>query len=323
VIVTLKSGADAARVQRELTGRGLWVRKLESAASVCFWVEAHSVHVLEEQILQIDGVAGLAVAQSAHPLVDAQSPVVEVAGVRIGAGAAAVLMAGPCAVESEAQIEESAKAVASSGAVFLRGGAYKPRTSPYSFQGLGIPALHWLRQAADRHALRVVTEALAPEDVGPVADHADLIQVGSRNMQNFALLQAVGRARKPVLLKRSVGATLEEWLLAAEHCLVSGSSAVIFCERGIRGFDPSVRNFLDLSTVALLSHVYHQPVIVDPSHAAGRFDLVAPLSRAALAAGAHGLLVEIHPNPESSLSDGPQALSPEDFHALVRTLRTS
>jgi 3-deoxy-7-phosphoheptulonate synthase len=323
LVVTLKSGADSARIQRELSGLGLWVRKLETEASVYFWIETHSARVPSGQILAIEGVAAVAAAPSAHPRVDAQPRVVEVAGVRIGEGAAPVLMAGPCAVESEAQIEESARAVARAGASFLRGGAYKPRTSPYSFQGLGLPALRWLREAANRHGLRVVTEALAPEDAGPVSAEADLLQIGSRNMQNFPLLQAAGRTGKPVLLKRAVGATLDDWLLAAEHCLVGGSPAVIFCERGIRGFNSSVRNLLDLSTVALLSHVYHQPVMVDPSHAAGRRDLVGPMSRAALAAGAHGLLVEVHPAPESSLSDGPQALRPTEFEELARTLRTA
>ncbi len=321
MIITVKRGADPARVQRELSGRGLWTHAVEGETGVAFVVEPHSMAVPLAQLRRIEGVQAVSTSPSAHPKVDAQPPVFDVAGVRLGEGAPAVLMGGPCCVEDEAQIQASAQVVAEAGGQFLRGGAYKPRTSPYSFAGHGEPALRWLRQAAERHGLRVVTEALRPEDSGVVAEYAHLIQIGSRNMQNFALLAAVAKTRRPVLLKRSGSATVEEWLLAAEHCLVHGAAGVIFCERGIRGFDPSVRNLLDLGAVSLLSQVLHQPVIVDPSHSAGRRDLIEPLSRAALAAGAHGLLIETHPDPANAQSDGPQALPPPAFAALARALR--
>jgi 3-deoxy-7-phosphoheptulonate synthase len=321
MIVTVKRGADSARVQRELTGRGLWTHLVQGEAGVSLVIEPHSTAVPIEQLLGIEGVQSVATTPSAHPKVDAQPATVDVAGVRFGAGEKPVLMGGPCCVEDEAQIQASAQAVAASGGEFLRGGAYKPRTSPYSFAGHGEPALRWLRQAAERQGLRVVTEALRPEDAGLVAEYAHLIQIGSRNMQNFALLAAVAQTRRPVLLKRAASATIEEWLLAAEHCLAHGAAAVVFCERGIRSFDPSVRNLLDLGAVSLLSQVLHQPVVVDPSHAAGRRDLIEALSNAALAAGAHGLLIETHPDPANAQSDGPQALPPASFRALARTLR--
>jgi len=257
---------------------------------------------------------------SPHPRVDNQGPVVEVSGFRIG-GDHLALMAGPCSVESEEQIFEMAARLATAGASFLRGGAYKPRTSPYAFQGHGSEALTWMRRAADAHGLRVVTEALSESDAGNVAWHADLVQIGSRNMQNYALLKAVGRTGKPVLLKRAMSATIEEWLLAGEYLLVHGASGVVFCERGIRGFDTETRNLLDLGAVALLSHVHHVPVIVDPSHATGRRDLIAPLARAALAAGAAGLMIETHDDPGKALSDGPQALRSEELAHLVGTFR--
>ncbi len=332
MIIRIESGADSAFVKRELIGRGLWPVQMSGDGEVYFSIRSHSAAVDPATLRSIRGVSAVVVETSEHPKVDAQPPVVEVAGIRIGlaqtgptVGDAAppVLMAGPCSVESEVQIQASAEAAARAGARFLRGGCFKPRTSPYSFQGHGEKALGWLRHAADSHGLKVVSEALRTEEAGPVAEVADLIQIGSRNMQNFPLLATVGRAGKPVLLKRGMAATVKEWLLAGEHCLASGASAVIFCERGIRGFDPTVRNLIDLGSVALLSHVYHQPVIVDPSHAAGRRDLIEPLSRAALAAGACGLLVETHPDPGNALSDGPQALSFQALADLGRSLHLS
>jgi 3-deoxy-7-phosphoheptulonate synthase len=312
MLVTVKPGADAARVRRALVAKGLWVEALGDGDARHFWVDRHSARVAREELLAVEGVAGVAAGPSAHPKLDAQPPVVTVAGVSIGPGAPPVLMAGPCGVESESQIFRLAERVAARGARFLRGGAFKPRTSPYAFQGHGEPALRWLRAAADAAGLRVVTEALAAEDAELVAAHADLVQIGSRNMASMALLRAVARARKPVMLKRGMAATIDEWLLAAEACLVHGAPAVVLCERGIRGFDPSTRNVLDLGAVALLSAVHHLPVVVDPSHAAGRRDLVVPLARAALAAGAAGLLVEVHDDPGAALSDGPQAIAPEE-----------
>jgi 3-deoxy-7-phosphoheptulonate synthase len=316
VIVTVKTSDDPGRVQRELIARGLWVRRLEDGARVLFLVEPHSAAVSAAALRAISGVESVALPPSPHPLVDAQRAV-DVSGLAVGPGAPQVLMAGPCAVESEAQIDELARRLARGrGVQLLRGGAYKPRSSPYAFQGHGAPALGWLRQAADRHGLRVVTEVMAPADAEPVARVADLLQIGSRNMQCFPLLKAVARTGRPILVKRGVAATVEEWLLAGEYCLHHGAPGVIFCERGIRGFDPSTRNVLDLGAVALLATVYGQPVVVDPSHAAGRRDLVLPLARAALAVGAHGLLVEAHADPGQALSDGPQAVAPEALAEL-------
>ncbi|HIA01992.1 MAG TPA: 3-deoxy-7-phosphoheptulonate synthase, partial [Myxococcales bacterium] len=239
----------------------------------------------------------------------------------IGHGHSPVLMAGPCSVESEAGIFEAAAMIQKAHGKLLRGGAFKPRSSPYSFAGHGRRALDWLHAAATAHELGVVTEVMNPHDVDAVCQVADLIQIGSRNMQNYSLLHAVGRAGKVVLLKRGVAATIEEWLMAGEHLLNAGAKSVVFCERGIRSFGTETRNLLDLSAVALLSQVYGLPVIVDPSHAVGRRDLIQPMAAAALAAGAHGLLVESHPAPGKALSDGPQALPENELNQLSTLLR--
>ncbi|MEO6836057.1 MAG: 3-deoxy-7-phosphoheptulonate synthase [Candidatus Tumulicola sp.] len=227
------------------------------------------------------------------------------------------LCAGPCSVESEAQIEATAAAVAGAGANVLRGGAFKPRTSPYAFQGLGRRGLALLRAAADRHQLAVVTEVLDPRDVEMVVEYADMLQIGARNMQNFALLREAGLAGKPILLKRGFAATVDEWLMAAEYVLVEGNPQVVLCERGVRSFDSATRNLLDLSVVPLLARLTHLPVIVDPSHGTGLARLVEPMSMAAIAAGADGLLVEVHPDPADAASDGPQSLTLEQFAALA------
>ena len=219
-------------------------------------------------------------------------------------------------------IKQVAEQVASAGAQWLRGGAYKPRTSPYAFQGKGEEGLKWLREAADEHGLKVVTEALSEQSAEQVAAWSDVVQIGTRNMQNFALLKAVGATRRPVLLKRGLCATIEEWLLAGEYLLAHGAEAVVFCERGLRSFDPQTRNLLDLGAVALLKHSYGQPVVVDPSHAAGRRDLIAPLTRASLAVGADGVMVESHPDAGCAMSDGPQALNTEELQRLGRELRS-
>ncbi|MBP7146113.1 MAG: 3-deoxy-7-phosphoheptulonate synthase [Acidobacteria bacterium] len=310
MIVTVRRGADPDTVQKSLLERGLWVcRHDDPLGRVQFVSQPWSGHVDAEAIRALDGVEAVAEPPSPHPLVDALGPRAVVAGVPFGAGAEPVLVAGPCSVESPAQIEALAARLAPLGVRFLRGGAFKPRTSPYSFQGHGEAALDWLRRAATAHGLGVVTEATSEAAVPAVAERADIVQVGSRNMHTAPLLQAVGRAGKPVLLKRGMAATVEEWLLAAEYLLVAGAPAVIFCERGVRGFDASTRNLLDLGAVALLAHVHRVPVLVDPSHAVGRRDLVIPLSLAAVAAGAAGVVVETHDDPGAALSDGPQALT--------------
>ncbi|MDD1775782.1 MAG: 3-deoxy-7-phosphoheptulonate synthase [Candidatus Methanomethylicus sp.] len=241
--------------------------------------------------------------------------------VRIGdaefGGEAIIVCAGPCAVENWQQIQESAKLVKAAGARVLRGGAFKPRTSPYSFQGLGEEGLRLLREASDAAGIPVLTEATSPDQVGPVAKYADGIQIGARNMQNFELLKAAGVSGKPVVLKRGISATIEEWLLSAEYILLSGNWKVILCERGIRTFETATRNVLDVAGMALAKATSHLPVIADPSHATGRRDLVLSASKASIAAGADGLLIEVHPKPESALSDGPQSLTPDQFKHLM------
>ena len=246
--------------------------------------------------------------------------VVDVGGVPVG-GDQVVMMAGPCSVEDRGMLLETARFVAESGARILRGGAFKPRTSPYSFQGLGEAGLRLLAEAREETGLRVVSEVVAPGDVGLVASYVDMLQVGTRNMQNYALLQEVGRSGKPVLLKRGMSSTVEEWLLAAEYILSQGNRGVVLCERGIRTFEHSTRFTLDLNSVPLVRELSHLPVVVDPSQGTGRWTLVRPMSLAAVAAGAQGLLVEVHPRPDQALSDGAQSLDFEAFARLMRELR--
>lgn len=241
-------------------------------------------------------------------------------GLTIG-GDDIVVMAGPCSVESEAQIMAAATAVRESGATLLRAGAYKPRSSPYSFQGLGKPGLKLLARAREETGLLIVTEVMDPESVDLVASVADIIQVGARNMQNYSLLKKVGRAGKPVLLKRGMSATIQELLLSAEYVLAEGNPDVILCERGVRGFDSATRNLFDLSAIPVVHSMSHLPIIADPSHGTGHRDMVIPMARAAIAAGADGLLVEVHPSPDQALSDGAQSLYPEQFDRMMRESR--
>jgi len=236
-------------------------------------------------------------------------------------GMEVAVMAGPCAVEDEDQIEASAEFVATTGAQMLRGGAFKPRSSPYSYQGLGIDGLKLLRKAADRHGLAVVTEVMTIEQIETVSEYADLMQVGARNMQNYPLLTALGHAGKPVLLKRGMSATIQEWLMSAEYVLTEGNPDVILCERGIRTFETATRNTLDISAVPVVQHLSHLPIIVDPSHGVGSRRFVSAMARAAVAAGADGIMVEIHPNPDKALSDGPQSLNFEEFGLLMNRCR--
>lgn len=230
-------------------------------------------------------------------------------------------MAGPCAVESAEQTLEAARMAQSAGATILRGGAYKPRTSPYAFQGLGVKGLEILADVSAATGMPVVTEVVDARDVAVVAEHADMLQIGTRNMANFGLLQAAGDAGKPVLLKRGMTATIEEWLMAAEYIAQRGNLDVVLCERGIRTFEPSTRNTLDISAVPVVQATSHLPVIVDPSHAAGRKDLVVPLSRAAIGVGADGIIVDVHPDPETALCDGPQALLGTELRELAQACR--
>lgn len=249
-----------------------------------------------------------------------EDTIIELAnGTRIG-GEGIVVMGGPCSVESEPQLMAAAETVAQAGGTVLRGGAFKPRTSPYAFQGLGEDGLKLMAQARERFGLAVITEALDTEGAKLVAEYADVLQIGARNMQNYALLREVGRLGRPVMLKRGMSATVKEWLLAAEYILNEGNPNVMLCARGIRGFDSATRNVLDVGSIALVKRLSHLPVIADPSHATGVRDLVVPAARAGIAAGADGVIVETHPNPCEALSDGQQALLPEAFTTMVGQL---
>lgn len=232
-----------------------------------------------------------------------------------------VVIAGPCSVESEQQIVAAAEAVRAAGASMLRGGAFKPRTSPYSFQGLGEEGLKLLAKARDETGLLVVTEALDPDGIDLVAQYADVIQIGARNMQNFSLLKRAGRSGKPVLLKRGIAATVTELLLSAEYLLAEGNHDVILCERGVRGFDSATRNVFDITAIPLVRSLSHLPIVADPSHATGRRELVTPMARAAVAAGADGVMIEVHPKPEEALSDGMQSLDTDQFDQLMREIQ--
>ncbi|HYN07907.1 MAG TPA: 3-deoxy-7-phosphoheptulonate synthase [Vicinamibacterales bacterium] len=249
-----------------------------------------------------------------------ENTVVAVGDVRIG-GDEVIVMAGPCSAESEEQVEATAAAVKRAGAKVLRGGAFKPRSSPYSFQGLGEEGLRMLRSAADRHGLKLVTEVMEIGQIEMIERYGDILQVGARNMQNFSLLRELGRSRKPVLLKRGISATIEEWLLSAEYVLAGGNTDVMLCERGIRTFESYTRNTLDISAIPVVQKLSHLPIIVDPSHGTGRRDKVAPMARASVAGGADGLLIEVHCDPDHARSDGAQSLFPAQFERLMAELR--
>ncbi len=249
-----------------------------------------------------------------------EDTVISVGDLRIG-GDEVIVMAGPCSAENEAQVNSTAAAVKRAGAKVLRGGAFKPRSSPYSFQGLGEEGLRLLRAAANTHDLKLVTEVMDISQIEVIDRYADIFQVGARNMQNFTLLRELGRARKPVLLKRGISATIEEWLLSAEYVLAGGNTEVILCERGIRTFETATRNTLDISAIPIVKQLSHLPVFVDPSHGTGRRDKVAPMARAAVAAGADGLLIEVHCDPDHAMSDGAQSLFPGQFDRLMAELR--
>ena len=252
------------------------------------------------------------VSREYHP----QPTVIDIGRIKIGDGNL-VAIAGPCAVESKEQIMQAADIVKSGGAQFLRGGAYKPRTSPYSFQGLEELGLKYLAEAGERTGLKIVSEVTEVDNVNKVAEYVDVLQIGARNMQNFRLLKEVGRQNKPVLLKRGISATIDEWLNAAEYIMSEGNEQIILCERGIRSYEEYTRNTLDLSAVAAVKHLSHLPIIVDPSHGTGKWRMVKPMAFAAVAAGADGLMMEMHPDPAKALSDGPQSLTPEHYRDIM------
>jgi len=327
MIVVMKKGATSAQIANvaaRIEQLGCRVHLSEGEERTIIGVIGNGRPLDREPIERLDGVERTVLilrpfklaSREFHP----QDTVVKVSGVSIG-GRQVVVMAGPCAVESCEQLLETARVVQEAGGRVLRGGAFKPRTSPYSFQGLGEEGLRLLAQARDETGLPVVTEVIDPQMVPLVTTYADILQVGARNMHNYALLHAVGEAQRPVLLKRGMMSTIEELLMAAEYILSHGNERVILCERGIRTFEHYTRNTLDISAVPLLKQLCHLPVIVDPSHGTGKWELVEPVSRAAVAAGADGLIIEVHPHPEAALSDGVQSLKPARFAALMQSLR--
>jgi len=251
-----------------------------------------------------------------HP----EDSIVKINGVSVG-GNQVVVIAGPCSVESREQLMETAAAVKEAGAHILRGGAFKPRTSPYAFQGLGLKGLELLREAREQYHLPILTEVMSPQEVTLVAQYSDILQIGARNMQNFALLHAVGETQKPVLIKRGLMSTIEELLMAAEYVLSHGNLRVMLCERGIRTFETATRNTFDINAIPVLKAMTHLPIIADPSHGTGKWEYVTPIARAAVAAGADGLIIEVHPEPTKALSDGAQSLKPEKFSSLVTEVR--
>ncbi len=315
------SETDINRVVEKITGLGLKVHLSEGRYRTIIGVIGDKKIINGLPVEVLPGVEKVVSVTESYKLVGREfkheDSVIDVGGVPVG-GEGLVVMAGPCAVESREQLLESALAVKAGGAQFLRGGAYKPRTSPYSFQGLEEKGLEMLAEAREKTGLKIVTEVVDIQSVPVVCAYADILQVGARNMQNFQLLKAVGKAGKPVLLKRGIAATINEWLNAAEYIMNEGNYSVIMCERGIRTFEDFTRNTLDLSAVAAVKSVSHLPVIVDPSHGTGVWKLVRPMARAAVAAGADGLMIEVHPNPADALSDGKQSLTPENFAGLMR-----
>ncbi|MDU2065255.1 MAG: 3-deoxy-7-phosphoheptulonate synthase [Sporomusaceae bacterium] len=326
MIIVMKPEAKEEEVQKvvaKVTAAGLKVHLSQGSLRTIIGVIGDKKAIAELPVVVMKGVEKIVPVTTSYKLVSREfhpeNSVITVNGFEIG-GKNLAVMAGPCAVESEEQLLESAKIVKAAGAQFLRGGAYKPRTSPYSFQGLEEEGLKYLAKARELTGLSIVTEVVDSHSVPVVSQYADILQIGARNMQNFQLLKAVGKADRPVLLKRGISATIDEWLNAAEYILSEGNSQVIFCERGIRTFETHTRNTLDLSAVAALKELSHLPVIVDPSHGTGVRSLVGPMAKAAIAAGADGLIIEAHPNPAEALSDGAQSLNPEDFQSLMESL---
>ena len=326
MVVVMQERATEAQIQtviEQLVGMGFDVHRSTGASRTV--IGAVGSGSGDPQLVSVqDGVHEVLRISEPYKLASrtfkSENTVVEVGDVRIG-GDEVIVMAGPCSAETEAQVEATAVAVKRAGAKILRGGAFKPRSSPYSFQGLGEAGLKMLRSAADRHDLKLITEVMEIGQIELIEKYADILQVGARNMQNFSLLRELGKSRMPVLLKRGISATIEEWLLSAEYILAGGNMNVMLCERGIRTFESYTRNTLDISAIPVVQKLSHLPVIVDPSHGTGKRDKVAPMARAAVAAGADGLIIEVHCDPDHALSDGAQSMFPSQFDRLMAELR--
>lgn len=326
MIVVMKSGSshdEVSKVTKRIEDFGLKAHLSEGVDHTVIGVLGKVFTEVRDSLELLPGVEQVLLVSKPYKLASRefhpQESIVEVKGVTIG-GNEIVIMAGPCAVESEEQLLTTAQAVKAAGASVLRGGAFKPRTSPYDFRGLGETGLKILAAVAKENEMPVITEVMSPDQVDLVAKYADILQIGARNMQNFVLLDEVGKTKKPILLKRGLSSTIQEWLLAAEYVLAQENEQVILCERGIRTFEPYTRNTMDISSIPIIEKVSHLPIIADPSHATGKWYLVPPLALAAVAAGADGLLIEVHPNPDMALADGPQSLNFDTFKLLISQL---
>jgi 3-deoxy-7-phosphoheptulonate synthase len=326
MIVIMRIGCsqdEISRVTNRIADAGLRVYMRNGVERTAIGVVGQSYPGLRDALESLPGVDQVIPVSKPYQLSSREfhpdDTIVKVGGVTIG-GKELVVMAGPCAVESEEQLLATAQAVKAAGATVLRGGAFKPRTSPYEFRGLGERGLRILAEVGNEVQMPIVTEVMAPDDIDLVSQYADILQIGSRNMQNFVLLDEVGRTRKPILLKRGLSSSIQEWLLAAEYVLLQGNEQVILCERGIRTFESYARNTMDINAIPIVEKLSHLPVIADPSHATGKWYLVPPLALAAVAAGADGLLIEVHPNPDMALVDGPQSLTFDNFRLLMSQL---
>jgi 3-deoxy-7-phosphoheptulonate synthase len=326
MVVVMQERATEGQIQKiiaQLVGMGFDVHRSTGSSRTVIGAVGNGVG--DPQLLEVqEGVHEVLRITEPYKLASRtfkpENTVITIGDVRIG-GDEVIVMAGPCSAETDEQVETTAAAVKRAGAKVLRGGAFKPRSSPYSFQGLGEAGLKMLRSAADRHDLKLITEVMEIGQIELIERYADILQVGARNMQNFSLLRELGRTRKPVMLKRGISATIEEWLLSAEYLLAGGNKDVMLCERGIRTFESYTRNTLDISAIPVIQKLSHLPIVADPSHGTGRRDKVKPMARAAVAAGADGLLIEVHCDPDHAKSDGAQSLFPSEFDRLMAELR--
>ena len=328
MIITLKKETPQSEIKRlteYLEGYGVKVHAIYGENFNVFGLVGDTTRIHERDIQAFECVKNVQRVQAPYKLANRmfhpEDTVIQAGNIRIGGGNPIVIMGGPCAVESPEGIEEIAEAVKAAGATVLRGGAYKPRTSPYSFQGMQTKGIHCMAEAGKKNGMPIVTEIISAENLAEFVENVDIIQIGARNMQNFTLLKAVGKTRKPVLLKRGMSATIDEWIMAAEYIMSEGNPNVIMCERGIRTFEKMTRNTMDLAVIPIIKEKTHLPIVIDPSHATGNWKLVEPVSLAAIAAGADGLIIEVHNNPEAALSDGMQSLKPDKFASLIEKAR--
>ncbi|WMJ22525.1 3-deoxy-7-phosphoheptulonate synthase [Paludicola sp. MB14-C6] len=324
MIITLKKNTPKEEAQKIISAiekKGLHVTVIEGTNYNVYGVVGDTT-VLDEKAISanpfVDNVTRIAAPyKKANRLFHPDDSIIDVAGIKVGGQEDIVVIGGPCSVEDRLSLLELAKDVKQAGGCMLRGGAYKPRTSPYAFQGMGTTGIEWMCEAREQYGLPIVSELMSIDKMDEFEEHVDLIQVGARNMQNFDLLKVLGKSKKPVLLKRGLANTIEEWIMSAEYIMAGGNENVILCERGIRTFEKYTRNTLDLSVIPIIKQKSHLPIIIDPSHATGDWKLVESMSLAAIAAGADGLIIEVHNNPESAWSDGAQSLKPDKFKAVI------